>query len=195
MRCPRGDVAARRVALFKERVLKALEEGLDLYLSFVEELAEESGRDMAEIAAAAARLAGGDRPLEVTLEPAPEQLARPGDGMVRLFIDVGRNGKVGPSDIVGAIANEGGVPGRDIGAVDVHDHFTLVDLPPEYVEQVLRRMKGTRIRNFNANIRLAAQKEAARDGAPGARSAKGTAAEGQAGEVRAAQVSQTVRTR
>jgi ATP-dependent RNA helicase DeaD len=170
MRAPtEADVAARRVALFKERVLKALEsDELDLYLSLVEELAEESGRDMAEIAAAAVRLAGGDRPLEVTLE----QLGRTGDGMVRLFIDVGRNGRVGPSDIVGAIANEGGVPGKEIGAIDVHDHFTLVDLPEEYVEEVLRRMKGSRIRNYNANIRVAAER--GRDAEPRPRSAKKT---------------------
>jgi ATP-dependent RNA helicase DeaD len=172
MRAPtEADVAARRVALFKERILKALEsEELDLYLSLVEELAEESGRDMAEIAAAAVRLAGGDRPLEVAVEPEPEQMGRTGDGMVRLFIDVGRNGRVGPSDIVGAIANEGGVPGKEIGAIDVHDHFTLVDLPEEYVAEVLRRMKGSRIRNYNANIRVAAER--GRDGEPRARSAK-----------------------
>ena len=172
MRAPtEADVAARRVALFKERVLKALEsDELDLYLSLVEELAEESGRDMVEIAAAAVRLAGGDRPLEVAVEPEPEQLGRTGDGMVRLFIDVGRNGRVGPSDIVGAIANEGGVPGKEIGAIDVHDHFTLVDLPEEYVEEVLRRMKGSRIRNYNANIRVAAER--GQDGEPRARSAK-----------------------
>ncbi|HEX8291824.1 MAG TPA: DEAD/DEAH box helicase [Pyrinomonadaceae bacterium] len=172
MRAPtEADVAARRVALFKERVLKALEsEELDLYLSLVEELAEESGRDMVEIAAAAVRLAGGDRPLEVTVEPEPEQLGRTGDGMVRLFIDVGRNGRVGPSDIVGAIANEGGVPGKEIGAIDVHDRFTLVDLPEEYVQEVLRRMKGSRIRNYNANIRVAAER--GRDVEPRARSAK-----------------------
>ena len=175
MRVPsEADVAARRVALFKERVLKALEgEELDLYLSLVEELAEESGRDMAEIAAAAARLAGGDRPLEVTLEPESEQMGRAADGMARLFIDVGRNGKVGPSDVVGAIANEGGVPGRDIGAVDVHDRFTLVDLPAEYVDQVLRRMKGSRIRNYNANIRVADSGERGRDGAQRSQGAKG----------------------
>jgi len=165
MRVPTAsDVAARRVALFKERVLKALKtEELDIYLTLVEELAEESGRDMAEVAAAAAHLAGGDRPLEVTLEPEPEQLGQTGDGMVRLFIDVGRSARVGPSDIVGAIANEGGVPGRDIGAIDVFDRFTLVDLPAEYVDQVLRRMKGSRIRNYNANIRVA---ERERDRAP-----------------------------
>jgi ATP-dependent RNA helicase DeaD len=172
MRAPtEADVAARRVALFKERLLKALEgDELDLYLSLVEGLAEESGRDMAEIAAAAVRLAAGDRPLEVTLEPEPEQMGRTGDGMARLFIDVGRNGRVGPSDIVGAIANEGGVPGKEIGAVDVHDRFTLVDLPEEYVEEVLRRMRGSRIRNYNANIRVAAERE--RDGEPRARSGK-----------------------
>ncbi|MET0625994.1 MAG: DEAD/DEAH box helicase [Pyrinomonadaceae bacterium] len=172
MRAPtQADVAARRVALFKERLLKALEgEEFDLYLSLVEELAEESGRDMAEIAAAAVRLAGGDRPLEVSVEPEPEQMGRAGDGMVRLFIDVGRNGRVGPSDIVGAIANEGGVPGKEIGAIDVHDRFTLVDIPEEYVEEVLRRMKGSRIRNYNANIRVAAER--GRDGESRARAAK-----------------------
>ncbi|HLE14962.1 MAG TPA: DEAD/DEAH box helicase, partial [Anaerolineales bacterium] len=70
----KADVAARRVALFKERILKTLEEEeLELYLNLVEELAVESGCDMAEIAAAAARLARGDRPLEVVVEPLPEQ--------------------------------------------------------------------------------------------------------------------------
>ncbi|HWS87871.1 MAG TPA: DEAD/DEAH box helicase [Pyrinomonadaceae bacterium] len=187
MRAPtQADVAARRVALFKERVLKALEsEELDLYLSLVEEMAEESGRDMAEIAAAAARLAGGDKPLEVTLEPEPEQLGRAGDGMVRLFLDVGRNGRVGPSDVVGAIANEGGVPGREIGAIDVHDRFTIVELPSEYAEQVLRRMKGSRIRNYNANIRVAT--EHGRDVEQSARPAKkagGPRAKGDKGKSR-----------
>ncbi|HZI20838.1 MAG TPA: DEAD/DEAH box helicase [Pyrinomonadaceae bacterium] len=175
MRVPsEADVAARRVALFKERVLKTLGgEELDLYLSLVEELAEESGRDMAEIAAAAAFLAGGDRPLEVTLEPEPERMSPAGDGMVRLFIDVGRNGRIGPSDVVGAIANEGGVPGRDIGAIDVHDRFTLVDLPAEYVDQVLRRMRGSRIRNYNANIRVAESGERKRGGAPRSKGTQG----------------------
>ena len=78
--------------------------------------------------------------------------------------------RVGPSDIVGAIANEGGVPGKEIGAIDVHDRFTLVDLPGEYVEEVLRRMKGSRIRNYNANIRVAAER--GREGGPRPRPAK-----------------------
>ena len=61
----RADVAARRTALFKERLLKTMQdEDLDVYLALVEEIAEESGCDLAEIAAAAVRMARGDKPLE-----------------------------------------------------------------------------------------------------------------------------------
>ena len=159
-----ADVASRRMAAFKERILRTLvDEELDLYLSLVVELAEESGCDMAEIAAAAARIGAGDKPLEVTVEPAPEQLAFQEDGMVRLFIDAGRNQGVSAGDIVGAIANEGNVPGKAIGAIDVNDSFTFGDIPAEFVKQVLQAMTETRIRSQKANIRLAAAHEVAED--------------------------------
>ena len=59
-----ADVASRRVAILKERILDTLaKQDLELYLSLVEELAEECGCDIAEIAAAATFLAVGDKPL------------------------------------------------------------------------------------------------------------------------------------
>ena len=64
----KADVAARRTEMFKEQIRKTLaEENLELYLAMVEELADE-GVDVTEVAAAAARLAQGDRPLDVTPE-------------------------------------------------------------------------------------------------------------------------------
>ncbi len=163
MKAPtRAHVAARRIALFKERILQTLaEEELDLYLSLVEELAEESGRDIAEIAAAAARLAREDKPLVVELEPEPEQVAQPEEGMVRFFIDAGRRSGVRPGDIVGAIANEAGVPGQAIGAIDIYDRFTFVDVPAQYKEQVLAGMSDAAIRNRGANIRVATPRDEA----------------------------------
>ena len=160
-----ADVASRRVNLFKERILKTLkDEELDLYLSLIEELAEESGCDMSEIAAAAAFLSAGDKPLEVPVEPPKtEYKSFSEDNMVRLFVDVGRNHRIGPADIVGAIANEGGVPGKGIGAIDVYDRFTLVDIPSEFVGHVLDAMGETKIRGNNANIRLASQDDAIRE--------------------------------
>jgi len=170
-----ADVASRRMALFKERILKTLlDEELDLYLSVVEELAEESGCDIAEIAAAAAFLGAGDKPLEVAVEPEPRQLSYQEEGMVRLFVDVGRNHRISPADIVGAIANEGGVPGKAIGAIDIYDQFTLVDVPSEYVEQIVEGMGRTRIRSQKANIRIAAPHDMTKDKSRRTKTTKGT---------------------
>ncbi len=77
------------------------------------------------------------------------------DGMVRLYIDAGRSRGVRPSDVVGAIANEAGIPGRVIGAIDIYDEFTLVDVPAEYKQQVLGAMAGAKMRNLPVSIRVA----------------------------------------
>jgi ATP-dependent RNA helicase DeaD len=158
----RADVAARRMALFKERLLKTLqEEELEAYLALVEEMAEETGHDMAEIAAAAVRLARGDRPLVVPLEPEPENAPPTEPGMARLLIEAGRRTGVRPADIVGAIANEAGVPGNVIGAIDIYDDFTFVDVPARFREQVLEGMSGATIRSREANIRPATSRDVA----------------------------------
>lgn len=161
----RADVAARRIALFKAQLLKTLEsENLEIYLALVEELAEESGRDLAEIAAAAARLARGDKPLSVTApeteygtRPLPPTLA--GAESVRFHISVGLVDNVRPADIVGAIANEADVAGKHIGPIDIRDDSTLVEVPVRYYEQVLNAMRGAKIRNLDARTRLATAKD------------------------------------
>jgi ATP-dependent RNA helicase DeaD len=151
-----ADVASRRVGILKERILDTLgKQDLELYLSLVEELAEECGCDIAEIAAAATFLAVGDKPLEVKVQPKPEQISHWGDGMTRLFVNAGRSHGVSAGDIVGAIANEGNVPGKAIGAIDIYDRFTLVDVPSEFTEQVLEQMRNSRIRSQKANVRVA----------------------------------------
>ena len=86
--------------------------------------------------------------------------------MSRLFIDSGRDDGIRPGDIVGAIANEAGVPGQAIGAIDIYDRFTFVDVPAQYKEQVLAGMSGAAIRNRGANIRVATPRDEA---APGTR--------------------------
>lgn len=155
-----ADVAARRITLLKERIVNTLtEQDLELYLSLIEDLTEESGCDIAEIAAAAIYLAVGDKTLEVEVEPEKKNFKSNEEGMVSLFINVGRRNRVNPGDIVGAIANEGEVPGKSIGAIDVFDRYTLVDIPAEYVEQVLDLMKHSRIRKETLNIRLASTNE------------------------------------
>jgi ATP-dependent RNA helicase DeaD len=146
--------------MFKDSIRQGIEEGdLDLYLTLVEELVEE-GLDLAEIAAAAARLARGDKPLTVEVEPQAREVPQAEDGMVRLFIAAGSRAGVRPGDIVGAIANEAGVPGKSIGSIDIYDGFTFVEIPSQYRDQVLDKMSRATIRGRPVEIRVATEENA-----------------------------------
>jgi ATP-dependent RNA helicase DeaD len=68
-------------------------------------------------------------------------------------IDVGRLDGVGPKDIVGAIANEAGIPGKSIGHIKLYDDFSTVGLPPDLPPQTLRRMERIFIMGKPINIR------------------------------------------
>ena len=66
--------------------------------------------------------------------------------MVRLYINIGKNQQIRTKDIVGAIAGETGIPGKIIGAIDIFDNFTFVDIPVDYVKDVLIGMKNNQIK-------------------------------------------------
>jgi ATP-dependent RNA helicase DeaD len=155
-----ADVAARRIEKLKEKLTNTLaEQDLSLYRSIIEDLAGETSVEIAEIAAAATFLAVGEKRIERTPVRESKQFTFSEEGMVRLFIDVGRQNRVNPGDIVGAIANEADIPGKAIGAIDVNDSYTLVDIPSEFVEQILLNMQRSQIRKKPMNIRLADTEE------------------------------------
>ena len=155
-----ADVAARRKELFKDALRRAAEgEDLDLHMSVIEELVEE-GMDLSVLAAAAASLARRDRPVEADVIEPPSREPRPArDGMVRLFVDAGRLAGVRAGDLVGAIANEAGLPGREIGAIDIHDRFSLVEIPERHHERVIERMSRATLRGRPVQIRRAGDAE------------------------------------
>lgn len=154
-----ADVAARRLELFKDEIKKIIEEEeLELYLSLVDRVAEEGGFDMAEIAAAAVHLARKNKPLPLdsaSRSETKQQSVSNEEGMVRLFISIGHQSGVRPRDIVGAIANEANIPGKSIGAIEIYDRFSFVDVPDEYKDQVLARMAHATIRNEPITMRIA----------------------------------------
>jgi ATP-dependent RNA helicase DeaD len=161
----RADLAAKRVQVFKEQVRKTIQEGdLDLYMELVEQLVEEGPFDIAEIAAAAARIANASRTLVVPKEeeaPAPaahaERTAGPPltEKTITLSMSVGRREGIRPADVVGSIANEADVPGRDIGPIEIRDEITYVGIPERYVETVLAKVGKKRFRGRALNLRVA----------------------------------------
>jgi ATP-dependent RNA helicase DeaD len=65
---------------------------------------------------------------------------------VRIFIGAGRAAGLRPGDIVGAIANEAGVPGSAIGAIEITDGFSLVEVPADAADVVIDALRGSKIR-------------------------------------------------
>ncbi len=73
--------------------------------------------------------------------------------MTSYRIDVGKRHKVEPRQIVGAIANEGGLSREDFGAIKILPDFSLVELPSDMPSDVLGRLKATRISGKLIEIR------------------------------------------
>ena len=161
------DVARHRMDRFKAAVEQTIAtEKTGNYRHIVEEIAREGSHDMATVAAAVAQMAAEHRPLATAPEPEPEPKPEPrsshrsesrgqGAERVTLVISVGTDARVGPADIVGAIANQAGIPGRAVGAIRIDRRASFADVAVEHVERVLDRLQGARIRGRKTHIRPA----------------------------------------
>ena len=169
------DLRARRL----EQMRTSLEELLaapantDAYRRIVESLGGD--HDLIDIAAAALRLADeardgaaddeqdipkdvvfeqplADRPRFVKTNPTAAQRMASAD-MTRIFIDLGRNAGIRPADLVGAITNEAKVNSRSIGAIDIADQFSLVEVANGSVDDIIAALRGTKLRGKSVTAR------------------------------------------
>ena len=81
-----------------------------------------------------------------------EKRDRNGDG-VRLFIGAGRAAGIRPGDLVGAITGEADVPSRSLGAIEIADKFSLVEVPEALADRIIAALKATKIRGKKVNVR------------------------------------------
>jgi len=81
----------------------------------------------------------------------PQQGHDPNVGYV--YVGVGRRGGVRPGDLVGAIANETGLAGRDIGPIRISDHYSVVGVPEASVEDVVGAIKRSTVKGKKTKAR------------------------------------------
>ena len=80
------------------------------------------------------------------------------EGMVRLFINIGKKQGIRPGDILGAIAGESGIAGNLVGTIDLYDKYTFVEVPREVASDVLEAMKNVKIKGKSINVEPANRK-------------------------------------
>ncbi len=85
--------------------------------------------------------------------PAERERKTPGFETARIYIAAGRLDALRPGDLVGAIANEAGLAGGAIGAIEIADRFSLVEVPADRVDEIIRVLRGTTIRGKKVSVR------------------------------------------
>jgi ATP-dependent RNA helicase DeaD len=85
-----------------------------------------------------------------------------GASMVRVFVGAGRNAGVRPADLVGAIANEAGVSAREVGAIEIEERFSLVEVSDHVAEDAIRALRATSLRGQRVTVRRDQPKRATR---------------------------------
>ncbi|NDV91494.1 DEAD/DEAH box helicase [Alteromonas sp. 345S023] len=98
---------------------------------------------------------------------APRTSRKPEAGMQRYRIDVGHMHGAKPGNIVGAIANEGNMDSKHIGAIEIYDNFSTVDLPEGMPKETRDKLQGTRVAGQRLSIREWADTPPKREGRGG----------------------------
>ena len=170
------DVNSTRLARFDDQITAALESpSLGFFRDVVAHYLREHDVPEQDVAAALAIAAQGDTPLLLEPEPEPTRRERPqredrgagghgggqrpptkradGSSMATYRIAVGKRHKVEPRQIVGAIANEGGLSRGDFGHIQIQPDFSLVELPADLSAETLDKLSGTRISGKLIDIR------------------------------------------
>jgi ATP-dependent RNA helicase DeaD len=155
-----ADLRARRLEVTRTTIRERLVAGdYDDVRPVVQSLAEEF--DVLDVAAAAVKVAHaalGEEGDEQELPAAPREPDRPVRGRAsgataRLFVGAGRRAGIRPADLVGAIAGEAGVPSRELGAIEIADNYSLVEVPDALADGIVTAMKKASLRGQKVNIR------------------------------------------
>jgi ATP-dependent RNA helicase DeaD len=164
-----ADLRARRLELTRAALQESLlTDDLERFRVVVETLADEF--DVMNVALAAVKLAhessgvvteeeeipevAGETGRKKPEGRGPERRGRASDGPVtRLYFGVGRSTGVRPQDLVGAIANESRLTGRDIGAIEIADRFSLVEVPESAADEVVEALRRSTIKGKKATVR------------------------------------------
>lgn len=176
-----SDINEQRVIRFKQKIQETLAaEDLGFYQSLIEEFCRENDSDPLSVAAALACLFQGEQPLllnerearpETDFVAREQRDAKPGkkekrqkskdmDADLETYrVEVGRRDGVRPGDLVGAIANEGGIDSEFIGHIKIHDDHCTVDLPKGMPKEVFRVLQKTWVCQKQLNLSLLGSQE------------------------------------
>ncbi len=172
------EINQLRVEKFKQRIADAMDDKqIKFFSKLVSDFQNESELPFNEIAGALAILAQGESPLllkelaraksnwRTDKDKGGSSGKREHGPMQTYRVEVGRNHKVGPGNIVGAITNEANLSNGDIGKINIFDRFSTIDLPADLPNDIIEMLKDVHV----SGQRLALSKSERSFAKPGGR--------------------------
>ncbi len=161
-----SDIESIKTTIFLEQLKKEIDEGkLKKYIKILEDLVEDNDFSSIEVAAALLKKEleiKNAREIDITPEKSKSYVKTGGkQGMVRMFINIGKDKRIRPQDVVGAIAGETSISGKNIGDIDIFENYTFVEIPEQYADEVLSIMSKNTIKGNKINIEPAKGKRGA----------------------------------
>lgn len=159
------EVAEKQQETWIEQVLNVIHNGSDLKIfeDTLQELVNEHHVNAAAVATAALKLAFDESPAEENGYHFGETGASP--GMVRFFINAGKNVNIHPRDLAKTIADVADISDREIGKINIFDRFTFVEVPEESAPFVFEALQQSRINGARINMEPARPREKRHNGA------------------------------
>jgi ATP-dependent RNA helicase DeaD len=152
-----ADIASRRKEAFVEALRETLAAGeFESMLPAAESLSEDY--DALEVAAAALQMLWKERHQNENKQSEDEGFAdfeQPETGMIRIFVGMGRQDGLRPGDLVGAITNESGLDGKQIGVIDILDRTAFVEVPASEGQRVIDALSNSKLRNQRVKVQFA----------------------------------------
>ena len=175
-----SEINETRLSRFKQSVAEAAQDdSIETLMPIVEMIKEENEASPEVLMAALLKIAQGDEPLILKESDRPDLHSKPPrdsrdrnsrdgrerkpktprgnrkpeEGMQRFRIEVGHVHGAKPGNIVGAIANEANINSKHIGAIEIYDNFSTVDLPDGMPKETRDTLQGTRVAGQRLNIR------------------------------------------
>ena len=81
------------------------------------------------------------------------------DGKVRLFMNIGKNHRINPGDLIREIVKRSGIDGKQIGKIDIHSNYSFIQIPEQYAEIVILSFDGSKLRVVNIAMEPAKRKK------------------------------------
>ena len=151
-----ADISSKKLDKISIKIKTTIEsgknsEGMDLLRKLE---AEGLTAEMVASALLALKLAKEAKSLPEFVRSVPKETPKGKVQTVKVVISVGRQQKIAPNFILGALVDATGMPGKSFGKIDIFDKHTTVEVPEADKEHIIETMNDGKINGNKVTVKL-----------------------------------------